>query len=263
MNTYSTPLSAAELAVGGSAFVQEAEPADRIRPQTRPLYPSGVELDLDSLFDLPPGTTSAPEVKLAALSPSPEDEEAEARKNDKQRTRQIEQLYRVLSHNIIDLTTVADRKANLLIQVNSILLSLSISFFFSKMIDTTVLPMSLLALSLTALFTILFAVLSTLPDISNRYEKNPQAGEENLFAPFQLAATSALDYARQMEDLLGNRERFHSTMLRDLHSYGVQLTQKRRLLRVSYTIFMMGLVATVLLFFGDTLSGNWVAYLPQ
>ena len=44
---------------------------------------------------------------------------------------------------------------------------------------------------------------------------------------------------------MSDSERLYNTMTRDMHSLGVVLSKKFKLLRVAYNIFMVGLAASV------------------
>ena len=48
-----------------------------------------------------------------------------------------------------------------------------------------------------------------------------------------------------MLELMGNRKRIYTNMMRDLFGLGAVLKTKYRLLRISYTVFMFGLAVGV------------------
>ena len=56
------------------------------------------------------------------------------------------------------------------------------------------------------------------------------------------------DYVTGMTELIRDSDRLYVSMLRDIYNLGAVLERKFRLLRISYTIFMWGLVAGVALF---------------
>jgi ABC-type Na+ transport system ATPase subunit NatA len=53
------------------------------------------------------------------------------------------------------------------------------------------------------------------------------------------------DYVTGMEELMVDSERLYDTMARDLHGLGSVLSEKYRLIRIAYNVFMTGLVLSV------------------
>ena len=51
-----------------------------------------------------------------------------------------------------------------------------------------------------------------------------------------------------MEELMQDSNRLYDNMARDIHGLGKVLTKKYQLLRISYNVFMIGLVLSVLSF---------------
>lgn len=56
------------------------------------------------------------------------------------------------------------------------------------------------------------------------------------------------DYDWAMKELLADRDYLYSSMVKDLYFLGVVLAKKYRQLRISYNIFMYGLIITMLLY---------------
>ena len=56
------------------------------------------------------------------------------------------------------------------------------------------------------------------------------------------------DYKAGMWEVMNDREFLYDTLIKDVYSQGVVLGRKYRLLRISYNIFMFGLIASVLSF---------------
>ncbi|MEO1023739.1 MAG: Pycsar system effector family protein, partial [Bacteroidota bacterium] len=56
------------------------------------------------------------------------------------------------------------------------------------------------------------------------------------------------EFVEGLEELMSDQQRLYDTMSRDLHGLGTVLSEKFRLLRIAYNIFMVGLVMSVLSF---------------
>jgi hypothetical protein len=56
------------------------------------------------------------------------------------------------------------------------------------------------------------------------------------------------DYDWAMKELLEDRDYLYGSMIKDTYFLGVVLAKKYRLLRISYNIFMYGLIVAMLIF---------------
>jgi hypothetical protein len=57
------------------------------------------------------------------------------------------------------------------------------------------------------------------------------------------------DYCTSMLHLMGDKQVLYVTMLRNLYEQGLVLSKKFKMLKISYSVFMYGLVISVLAFF--------------
>ncbi len=80
-------------------------------------------------------------------------------------TRGIETMFRITSKNHLTLSGMADNKANIMISVNAIILSIILSVLFRKFETDPQLVIPALTLMFTSLSTIVFAILATRPNI--------------------------------------------------------------------------------------------------
>lgn len=55
-------------------------------------------------------------------------------------------------------------------------------------------------------------------------------------------------YEEAMDELMSNREYLYNSLTRDLYYLGVVLARKYRLLRITYYLFMSGIIITVIAF---------------
>ena len=56
------------------------------------------------------------------------------------------------------------------------------------------------------------------------------------------------EYNWAMNEMLKDREYLYNSMIKDIYFLGVVLARKYKFLRISYTIFMWGLIAAVVAF---------------
>lgn len=170
--------------------------------------------------------------------------------------RGIETVFRVVPKNHLDLTAMADSKAHMMISTNSIIISLVVGLLFSK-IDTNphlLVPIGILfAVSLTA---IIFAVLATRPKVTvGKFTKEDiHEKRANLLFFGNFHKMSIGDFEWGMTEMMKDRDYLYGSMIRDLHSLGQVLAVKYRFLRVSFNVFMYGLIVAVLAFVIAVLS---------
>ncbi|MEZ4985080.1 MAG: DUF5706 domain-containing protein [Saprospiraceae bacterium] len=164
--------------------------------------------------------------------------------------RGVQTFFRTVYRNHINLSAIADNKANIMISVNSILISVLITFLSYRNIAETQ-PMILLPVIIflvTGLASLVFAVLSARPKVTNLNERNGTTEVKGLaffgnFVQYPLGV-----YTDAMDELFTDSTRLYRTMSEDLYHLGKVLDKKYRYLTISYNTFMVGLVVTVGLF---------------
>jgi hypothetical protein len=160
-------------------------------------------------------------------------------------TRGIETMFRTTLQSHNDLVSLADNKANMMISVNGLILSILLASF-----DRTgwmVVPY--VALMIGSLTSLVFAVLAALP----RVTRNPvslddvRAGRANLLFFGNFLSMPMADYLEGMRVLMANPEEAYMHMVRNLYALGHILERKFRLLWLSYVFFLTGLGGAVVL----------------
>lgn len=73
------------------------------------------------------------------------------------------------------------------------------------------------------------------------------------------------DYDWGMNELMNSREYLYGSMIKDIYFLGVVLARKYKYLRISYNIFMYGLIIAVLAyviasFFGPSYNNSGVSW---
>lgn len=165
--------------------------------------------------------------------------------------RTIETMFRITSTNSQRLSDQADTKANILITVNAITLSVLLTQFFQKTIDYSNISIPLGMLLLVNLSTIVFAILATRPKVPggtfSQQELDSHAVNLLFFGNFYRMKFQ--EYSEGMFQIMDDKKYLHSTLLRDLYQQGVVLGRKYRMLKIAYNVFMYGLIISVLAFF--------------
>ncbi len=171
-------------------------------------------------------------------------------KKDKGYSRGVESMFRLTARNQISLSSIADNKSNILISVNAIILSVVVSLLVRKFSELPELIIPTLIFLTSCLLTIIFAILSTIPNISSgKFTKDDiKENKVNLLFFGNFYNMEYDEYKWAVEELMKNDEFLYSTMIKDQYSLGKVLAKKYRLLRKAYNIFMYGLVISVISF---------------
>jgi hypothetical protein len=171
---------------------------------------------------------------------------------DESPIRAVQTFFRANYRNHINLSAIADHKANIMISVNSILISVLISILsYRNMADTNppvVLPVVIFLV--TGLTSLIFAVLSARPKVTS-FNQNVTSREEkrkNIVFFGNFVHLNLGEYEEAMDALFRDGELMYGNLTRDLYFLGKVLDKKYRYLTVSYNIFMIGFVATVVTF---------------
>ncbi|REG89792.1 Pycsar system effector family protein [Winogradskyella sediminis] len=166
--------------------------------------------------------------------------------------RGIETMFRVALRNHITLSDIADTKANILLSVNAIIISLVISNLISKL-DNPSNGYLILPTAIFALFTvvsIVLSVLATRPNVTRgKFTKEDVANKKvNLlfFGNFHKMKLDEFEWA--MSEMMQDRDYLYGSLTKDLYFLGLVLNRKYKLLRITYTVFMVGIIVSVIAF---------------
>ena len=165
-------------------------------------------------------------------------------------TRGIETMFRITSKNHLTLSGMADNKANIMISINSIILSILMTVLTRKFDDYPNLIVPALILTITSLLTIVFAVLATRPNVSSgKFTSDDILNKRtNLLFFGNFHSMDLGDYEWGMKEMMKDKDYLYSSLIRDIYFLGIVLGKKYKLLRISYTVFMYGFVVSILSF---------------
>lgn len=167
-------------------------------------------------------------------------------------SRGAQTFFRTNYRNHINLSAIADNKANIMISVNSILISVLITLLSYRNIAETQ-PMILLPVTLfliTGLASLISAVLAARPKVTtHEWTANTEALlKKNMIFFGSFSRLPLEKYENLMDELLRDDQLLYGNMVRDLYFLGKVLDKKYRFLSISYNIFMMGFIITVVAF---------------
>lgn len=170
----------------------------------------------------------------------------------------IETLLKVTASTDQRLSDMADNKAQILITVNSIIISAIISLLLRKLKDNSFLILPSYLLLTVSLVTMILAILSTRPSIPRGKFSTKDIDDKkvNLLFFGNFYRMKLDDFAAGMKNVLHDKEYLYDSLIKDIHTQGVVLGRKYRLLRAAYNVFMFGLIIAIITFIVSSMVHN-------
>ena len=165
-------------------------------------------------------------------------------------TKGMQTMLRLTSGNHIKLSDMADRKANILISINAIIISVILSVLLRKLQTDPYLTIPTLIFLATAVGTIVIAILATRPKLNQGTFLNEDIVNKKtnllFFGNFHKMQQS--EYENAMRIMMKDSDYLYSSIIQDIYHLGTVLGKKYKLIRLAYNIFMFGIVISVIAF---------------
>lgn len=165
-------------------------------------------------------------------------------------SRGVETLFRTSYRVHMDLSSLADAKANIMISINGIIISIIIASISPKIDSNTFLLIPTSVLLLSCLISIVYAVLAARPRVSSNVVtlEDFRSQHSNILFFGNYVSMPEEDFVEGMTDLMQDQTMLYQSMIKDIYGLGKVLSKKFILLRKSYMAFMIGLILGILLF---------------
>lgn len=162
----------------------------------------------------------------------------------------IETMFRITSTNNQRLSDMADKKADILITVNSILLSAILSLLIRKLESNTHLVIPTIIILVVSAVTLIYAILATRPKIPSGVFNQHDVDSKNVNLLFfgNFYRMDFEEYKKGMWKVMEDRDFLYGSLVKDVYSQGIVLGRKYKLLRVAYNVFMFGLITAIIAF---------------
>lgn len=163
--------------------------------------------------------------------------------------RGIETMFRTAYRTQLDLTSLAATKANIMISLNGLILSvLTLSGPF-VLVAEPAFTVPIAVFLATCLTSIIFAVLAAQPRPVKRMNKHEDFKKDkaNILIFEEFASLNIDEHSNIMAGLMRNNKRIYRNMSRQLYKLGLDADRKFRLLKLSYTAFLAGLTVSTLI----------------
>lgn len=164
--------------------------------------------------------------------------------------RGVETMLRIVAAKNIRVSEMADGKANIMISINSIIISVILGLLASTLRENQNLIIPIIILLTVNVGTIIFSVLATRPKISDgRFTREDVTNRSvNLLYFGSFYKMNFKEFDEGFKEMMEDRDFLYGTLSKDTYWQGKVLGRKFRLLRISYTIFLYGIVVAVFAF---------------
>ena len=152
---------------------------------------------------------------------------------------------RTAQQHQVQLSLVADQKANIIIGVTMIFLSAIQSQLFSNDFSSKIYFLPLIVLSIMISISFFTAILVVLPRISN-YKFNSAKEMPNPLFFGHYASLSEEAYVDHMQEILKDNASARTLLVKDVYQIGCVLKKKYKLLKYSYMFLATGVLVFVL-----------------
>lgn len=164
--------------------------------------------------------------------------------------RGVETMYRATYRTHVNLSSIADNKANIMLSVNAIVLSVVVANLATKLDSNPHLVVPTIILVGVCLFSLFYAIQATRPKVTEGKSslEDIKARRSNLLFFGNFYSMPIDDFHYGMMEMIRDEDFLYSSMTRDLYYLGVVLAKKYTFLRICYNIFLYGIIVAVLAF---------------
>jgi len=160
---------------------------------------------------------------------------------------QLDHLLRQTRMNLVVYSQMADTKANILLSLSSVLLSISLARISDPRFTATI-----VALVGFLLITIFLALMTVIPRVHGFLHRKYSVHDPN-YSPLFFGDYVDIPYeayARDMEEIMNDSDRSYEVMVKEIYHAGVYLVKNKYLyIRAGYMFFFAGLIVSTLIFF--------------
>ena len=171
--------------------------------------------------------------------------------------RAIQSFYRTALKNHIKLSDIADTKANILLSVNAIIISVVLANLISKLDTNPYLIWPTVVFTLFSVVSMVMSIIATRPNVtSGQFTKEDVINKKvnlTFFGNFHKMELKEFEWA--IKEMISDKDYIYNTLTKDLYFLGKVLERKYKLLRITYTVFMIGIIIS-LISFGIAVKNN-------
>jgi len=164
--------------------------------------------------------------------------------------RGIETWFRLASKNLYTRRSIVDTKSNILVTVNSIIMSVILGSLYPKLAEDPHLIWAISPMILTNITSMAFAIFATRPSKGSGVfsSKDPDGKGLRLMTFDDFYKMPEAEYEKALDKLMENRKFLYSSIKKDIHHLGVDLSKRYSNIRIAYDVFLLGLIVSIIMF---------------
>ncbi|AEH01279.1 Pycsar system effector family protein [Lacinutrix sp. 5H-3-7-4] len=166
--------------------------------------------------------------------------------------RAIQSFYMISLKNHIKLSAIADTKANILLSVNAIIISLVLTNLIAKLGEPNNkhLTIPVIIILMSSLLCVVISILITRPNVTKGKftQEDIDNNKVNLAFFGNFHSMEYKEYEAAIKDMHNNNNYIYGALTKDLYFLGDVMSLKYKWLRIVYTIFLIGLIVSALAF---------------
>jgi Family of unknown function (DUF5706) len=194
--------------------------------------------------------SSTPPEPIVLRNENPDLGVAKPKKKDKRdkksdARRSVDTMFKVTYQNHVELSQLADSKANILMSIDGLIVSIVIAVVTPRIGSLSWAFAPALVLAAGCVVSLAFAVVASRP----RLNRTPISVEQvrsnscNILFFGQFARMPLPDFQESMNALIADQRLLHDHLIRQLYSMGQALEAKYRHLQIAYFAFLAGVCA--------------------
>jgi predicted metal-dependent HD superfamily phosphohydrolase len=179
---------------------------------------------------------------------SPSEEGKDKKKNNKSRepevSRGVETMFRATYRTHINLSAIADNKANIMLSISAIIISIVVSNLLPQLAMNPRMAFPTFLLLAVCLMSLVFAILSTRPKVTSGTvtDEDIKDRKANLLFFGNFYNMEMEKFQEGMMEMIQDNDFLYNSMTRDLYFLGKVLAVKYKYLRICYAVFMYGII---------------------
>jgi len=155
--------------------------------------------------------------------------------------RGAETLFRLVSKNQYTLNAMIDRKSNILISINALILSIILGTVLTQLDKDPHLIYPTIIMLMTNLISISYAIFATRPELKHG---GREIGNVMFYGNFN--DMEEAQYTEKLTNLMYQGDELYKVIAKDTFHLGKTINRKFKLLRKSFHVFLLGIILAVL-----------------
>ena len=152
----------------------------------------------------------------------------------------LDHMLRQTRMHHVQLSTMADVKANMMLTLASLVITFSIRYIADPLLRWPVITLALFCLA-----TVLAAAYAVMPKLDFKRRPNPANLDCDLLFFGNFMNLNYQEYVEAMESIMSSPARAYEAQVREVYNLGVFLGRKKyRYVRLAYLFFIVGLVVS-------------------